>query len=265
MPEKKRYTTVLSIAGSDSIGGAGIQADLKTCTALGCYAMTAITSITAQNTLGVKDFETVSEKMMNLQLEAVCEDIIPDAVKIGMVPTPEIANIIADALEKYQLKNIVVDPVMVSTSGSELSCSPAMKVIVERIFPLATVITPNFTEASTLMDDQEHPTAEDISKKFGDTPVLLKGGHDDANDLLADILYWHGNTRSFVHQRIFTPNTHGTGCSLSSAIACYLAKDMPLPQACGAAIEWLRKALIAGADYDIGHGYGPVNHLFNIL
>lgn len=263
MPEK-HYHTVLSIAGSDSIGGAGIQADIKTCTALGCYAMTAITAITAQNTLGVNGFEPVSHEMMRMQLEAVCEDITPDAVKIGMVPTPEIAGIIADAIEKYNLKNVVVDPVMVSTSGCDLSSSPAVATLAKRVFPLATVITPNLTEAEVLLSSAQ-PSAKALSEAFGGISALLKGGHEDSADEITDTLCMHGQTYDYRHQRIFTPNTHGTGCTLSSAIACGLAKGLSLPDACGEAITWLHKAIAAGADYMIGHGRGSVNHLYNII
>lgn len=264
MPELKHYHTVLSIAGSDSIGGAGIQADIKTCTALGCYAMTAITAVTAQNTLGVLAFEPVSERLMRLQLKAVCSDVRPDAVKIGMVPTPEIANIIADAIEEYRLRNIVVDPVMVSTSGCGLSSSPAIAALAERVFPHAALITPNLAEGAALLGGRA-PDAKELSRAVGGVAVLLKGGHLEDSDILTDILHFQSRDYEYSHPRLLTPNTHGTGCTLSSAIACALAQGMPLPQACGLAIQWLHKAIASGAGYAIGHGHGSVNHLHNIM
>ncbi|MCD8387374.1 MAG: hydroxymethylpyrimidine/phosphomethylpyrimidine kinase [Bacteroidales bacterium] len=291
----KKYTTVLSIAGSDSIGGAGIQADIKTCCALDVYAMTAITAVTAQNTCGVVSYQSVGAKLLAEQLEAVCSDVMPDAVKIGMVPDADCANAIADAIEKFQLKRIVLDPVMVATSGDALSDSSAIAVLAKRVFPLATLITPNLPEATALFSHrgqvpvgeqgshadlspvgEEAPFRETVDRFFspfipkGITPsaiaslygwigVLVKGGHGDGR-VLVDRLWWKGTECEFRHPLVDTVNTHGTGCSLSTAIACFLAKGEDVPQAVERAIDWLQHAIAAGADYELGHGHGSVRH-----
>ncbi len=256
------YHTVLAIAGSDSIGGAGIQADIKTCCSLRAYAMTAITAITAQNTLGVNSYRAVGPHMLKAQIEAVCTDVMPDAVKIGMVPDAESAQAIADTIDHFDLSNVVVDPVMVATSGHALSDGSAISVLAERVFPKAAVITPNLEEARILMGDiaPDVPQASWglwLAEKYHCQAVLVKGGHQQGQQL-TDILVDRGETLSFTHAKIDTQNTHGTGCSLSSAIACGLAEGMDLRQAVERAVDWLQGALKAGKDYSLGHGHGPL-------
>lgn len=255
------YIKVLSIAGSDPSGGAGIQADLKTCCAMGCYGMTAITAITAQNTLGVRDFVAVSPEMLRTQIEAVCDDIRPDAVKIGMVPSAEAADVIADMIEKYSLERVVVDPVMVSTSGHSLSEGSAIDTLSRRVFPLASVITPNLPEAKAL--GSTDPSA--LASIYQCASVLVKGGHSTDHDNMVDLLWSDGVLHEFPVAYVDTPNTHGTGCTLSSAIACQLAMGKSVVEACAVAIDWLGKAIRSGANFKLGHGHGPVNHLFNII
>ncbi|MDE7375977.1 MAG: bifunctional hydroxymethylpyrimidine kinase/phosphomethylpyrimidine kinase [Muribaculaceae bacterium] len=255
------YIKVLSIAGSDPSGGAGIQADMKTCCAMGCYAMTAITAITAQNTLGVRDFVPVSPEMLRAQIEAVCDDIRPDAIKIGMVPSSEAAGVIADMIEKYSLERIVVDPVMVSTSGHNLSEGSAIETLVRRVFPFASVITPNIPEANALGSD--NPAT--LASMYNCPGVLVKGGHSAHHNNMVDLLWSDGSLHEFPVTYVDTPNTHGTGCTLSSAIACQLAMGKNVADACASAIQWLGVAIRSGANYKIGHGHGPVNHLFNII
>lgn len=255
------YIKVLSIAGSDPSGGAGIQADLKTCCAMGCYGMTAITAITAQNTLGVRDFVAVSPEMLRAQIEAVCDDIRPDAVKIGMVSSADAVNVIADMIEKYSLERIVVDPVMVSTSGHSLSEGSAIDTLSRRVFPLASVITPNLPEAQAL--GSTDPSI--LASICHCASVLVKGGHSADHKNMADLLWSNGSLHEYPIEYIDTPNTHGTGCTLSSAIACQLAMGKDVAEACATAIAWLGKAISSGSNYKIGHGHGPVNHLFNII
>lgn len=266
----KKYPTVLSIAGSDPSGGAGIQADIKTCCAFGVYAMTAITAVTAQNTTGVDSYTAVAPEMLRAQLRCVCSDIMPDAVKIGMVPDADSAHAIADAIEQYQLKNIVLDPVLVATSGDRLSEGNAIDVLKERVFDHADIITPNLPEAEYLMHRYadaklSRPRSCRLAEALGLKRVLLKGGHMEGNLLVDQFydadknLYGLVNLREFEHLKIDTPNTHGTGCSLSSAIACGLATGLDIEAACEQAITWLHGAIISGKDYKIGHGHGPVN------
>lgn len=256
-----KYTTVLSIAGSDPSGGAGIQADIKTCCAMGCYAMTAITAITAQNTTGVRDFVAVSPDMLRAQIEAVCDDIRPDAVKIGMVPSAETADVIADMIEKYSLERIVVDPVMVSTSGHSLSEGTAIAVLAKRVFPRATVITPNLPEAEALGSTDP----AQLTNMYRCASALVKSGHAADHTQMTDLLWSDGALHKFPVEYIDTRNTHGTGCSLSSAIACQLAMGQNIADACQKAISWLGEAIRSGANYNLGHGHGPVNHLFNFI
>lgn len=257
--------TVLTIAGSDCSGGAGIQADLKTMTMNGVYGMSVITALTAQNTTGVSGIMTVMPEFVGQQIDAVFTDIRPDAVKIGMVSSGEIVHVIADRLKKYQAEHIVVDPVMVATSGSKLIGDDAMKVLKEELFPLATVLTPNIPEAEILAgypitcEEDMVKAAKDISAAYS-CSVLLKGGHqtNDANDLLCV----QGNCQWFYGRRIDNPNTHGTGCTLSSAIASNLAKEYSLQDAVKRAKEYISGAL--GAMLDLGAGSGPMNHMFSI-
>lgn len=255
--------TALTIAGSDCSGGAGIQADLKTMTMHGVYAMSAITALTAQNTTGVRAIQESSPNFLKQQLDAIFEDIAPDAVKIGMVSSGELIHVIADRLRYYQAKNVVIDPVMAATSGSALMKNDAVQTLIEELLPLAALVTPNIPEAQVL-SGLAIETKEDMmaaAKKIGDNyhcAVLLKGGHsiNDANDLL----YSEGSYRWFYGKRIDNPNTHGTGCTLSSAIASNLAKGCSLEAAVEKAKEYISGAL--SAMLDLGAGSGPMNHAF---
>lgn len=258
--------TALSIAGSDSCGGAGIQADIKTMTMNGVYGMTAITALTAQNTTGVTGILEVSSEFLAKQMEAVFEDIRPDAVKIGMVASAELIRTIAGLLKKYDAQNIVVDPVMVSTSGVRLLEECAVDTLIEELLPLATVVTPNIPEAEilskTTIKSREAlcASAEKIGKAY-QCSVLLKGGHSvcDADDLL----YQNGTMTWFKGRRIENPNTHGTGCTLSSAIASNLAKGYDLEDAVQRAKDYVSGAL--SAMLDLGRGSGPMNHAYKIM
>ena len=257
--------TALTIAGSDSCGGAGIQADIKTMTANGVYALCAVTALTAQNTLGVTDILESSPFFLEEQLDAVFTDIFPDAVKIGMVSTAALIHSIAEKLKQYHPKHIVVDPVMVATSGARLLQTDAVEALTRELLPLAEVVTPNIPEAEILAGmtitsarDMEK-AAKLISEKYG-CCVLCKGGHkvNDADDLL-----WKDGKGQWFHgQRIDNPNTHGTGCTLSSAIASNLAKGYDLPQAVERAKAYISGAL--GAMLDLGQGSGPMNHMFEL-
>ena len=255
----------LTIAGSDCSGGAGIQADLKTMTTNGVFAESVITALTAQNTTGVFGVFESSPEFVTQQLDAVFTDIYPDAVKIGMVSSAPIIKAIAEGLKKYEAKNIVIDPVMVSTSGSKLLQDDAISTLEDVLFPLATLLTPNIPEAEILSDikinsaEDMTKAAEIIGKKYN-AAVLLKGGHsiNDANDLL----YSKGEFKWFSGKRIDNPNTHGTGCTLSSAIASNLAKGMNLDEAVESAKAYISGAL--AAMLDLGKGSGPMNHAFAI-
>ena len=256
--------TALTIAGSDSCGGAGIQADLKSMTMNGVYAMSAITALTAQNTTGVTAIQEATPAFLQAQLDAVFTDIFPDAVKVGMVSSAGLIHVIAQSLRRYQAKNIVVDPVMVATSGSRLLREDAMDALHKELLPMACVITPNIPEAEILCGhaitssagmDQ---AAREISAAFG-CNVLCKGGHDlnDANDLLYKT---DGTAVWFNGRRIANPNTHGTGCTLSSAIASNLAKGYGLEESVRRAKEYISGAL--AAMLDLGRGSGPMDHAF---
>ena len=257
--------TALTIAGSDSCGGAGIQADIKTMTMNGVYAMSAVTALTAQNTLGVRAVMESTPEFLRQQIDAVFEDIFPDAVKIGMVSSSALIDVIADRLTHFGAKNIVVDPVMVATSGAALMQSDAIGALCEKLLPLAAVITPNIPEAQILSDMEIHTrcdmeaAAELISEKFG-CSVLLKGGHS-VNDA-SDLLYEKGRAFWFEGRRIDNPNTHGTGCTLSSAIASNLAKGHDLHGSVALAKEYISGAL--AAMLDLGHGSGPMCHAFDL-
>lgn len=255
----------LSIAGSDCSGGAGIQADLKTMTMNGVFAMSAITALTAQNTTGVRGIMEVTPEFLAQQIDAVFEDIRPDAVKIGMVSSSELIKTIAERLRFHKAENIVVDPVMVATSGARLIAEEAVETLKEELLPLAAVLTPNIPEAEILAEreirneDDMLLAAKEISQRYG-CAVLCKGGHsiNDANDLL----YSDGEYRWFHGKRIDNPNTHGTGCTLSSAIAANLAKGAELPAAVGKAKDYISGAL--SAMLDLGSGSGPMNHAFDL-
>jgi hydroxymethylpyrimidine/phosphomethylpyrimidine kinase len=260
---RMRMKKVLSIAGTDSCGGAGIQADLKTMTMNGVYAMSAVTALTAQNTTGVMAISEVSSEFLKQQLDAVFEDIYPDAVKIGMVSSAGLIKTISERLRFYKADNIVVDPVMVAASGARLIEENAVETLKQELLPIATVITPNIPEAEILSgmsvsNEVEMLTAaEKISREYN-CAVLCKGGHsvNDANDLL----YADGNYEWFMGERIDNPNTHGTGCTLSSAIASNLAKGYNLSEAVRRSKKYISGAL--GAMLDLGRGSGPMNHAF---
>ncbi|MDM7944362.1 MAG: bifunctional hydroxymethylpyrimidine kinase/phosphomethylpyrimidine kinase [Hydrogenophaga sp.] len=263
----RRYTRVLSIAGSDSGGGAGIQADLKTFAALGCYGMTAITALTAQNTLGVSAIHGVPPEMLKAQLCAVFDDIGVDAVKIGMLHAPDIVRTVAWALKHHGVKQIVLDPVMVATSGDALITPPTVQVLVNELFPLATVITPNLDEAALLLGRpiQAAGELEAAARELlamGARAVLLKGGHLPGDEVADLLVTGDGPVHRFASRRIATRNTHGTGCTLSSAIASYLALGEPLEQAVALARGYILQAIEQGADVVTGAGHGPLNHGF---
>ncbi len=257
--------TALSIAGSDSCGGAGIQADIKTMTMNGVYAMSAITALTAQNTTGVRGIQESAPEFLRQQIDAVFEDIFPDAVKIGMVSSGELIRVIADRLKYYGARNIVVDPVMVATSGSALMKTNAVQTLINELLPLAVLVTPNIPEAQVLsgqtIENKEDmlTVAKQISERYA-CAVLLKGGHrvNDANDLL----YANGEFQWFEGKRIDNPNTHGTGCTLSSAIASNLAKGFDLLESVKRAKDYISGAL--SAMLDLGQGSGPMNHAFDL-
>lgn len=258
--------TALTIAGSDCSGGAGIQADIKTMMANGVYAMSVVTALTAQNTTGVSGIMEVPAEFLEKQLEAVFSDIFPDAVKIGMLSSPEAVICIAAVLKKYKAKQVVVDPVMVSTSGSPLLREEALRVMGQELLPLATLITPNIPEAEVLSgmnvtsDGEMELAAEKIRQRF-QCNVLIKGGHSEraANDYLCG----HDGQKWFYGERIDNPNTHGTGCTLSSAIAANLAKGDSLLHSVEQAKEYITEALQDGLD--LGKGNGPLNHGYSIL
>ena len=257
--------TALTIAGSDSSGGAGIQADIKTMTANGVYAMSAVTALTAQNTTGVYGILESTPEFLASQLDCIFTDIFPDAVKTGMVSSTGLIQVIADKLKQYQARNIVVDPVMIATSGSRLISEEAVEALKSQLLPRAAVLTPNIPEAEVLSgltisgsEDMER-AAREIGERYG-CAVLCKGGHDlnDANDLL----WQDGSCKWFCGRRIHNPNTHGTGCTLSSAIASNLAKGCDLETAVERAKIYLSGAL--SSMLDLGAGSGPLDHLFSI-
>lgn len=256
---------VLTIAGSDCSGGAGIQADIKTITAHKMYAMSAITALTAQNTTGVYGIEEASPEFVGQQIDCIFKDIRPDAVKIGMVSSSKIIEIISEKLIEYKAENIVVDPVMVSTSGSKLLSDEAMNALITKLIPLATVITPNIPEAETLCgfeiknEEDMIKAAKEISKNLNGA-VLVKGGHL-INEAI-DLLYENNSIRWFKAERIDNSNTHGTGCTLSAAIACNLADGKTLDKSIEKAKEYLTGALRAGLN--LGEGSGPLEHTYSI-
>ena len=257
--------TALSIAGSDCSGGAGIQADIKTMTMNGVYAMSAITALTAQNTTGVIAIQESTPDFLKQQIDAVFEDIYPDAVKIGMVASSELICVIADRLRYHKANNIVIDPVMVASAGSSLMKQNAVQTLIQELLPISTLVTPNIPEAQVL-SGLSIETKEDMvtaAKQIGDNyhcAVLLKGGHsiNDANDLL----YTNGELQWFEGKRIDNPNTHGTGCTLSSAIASNLAKGYTLSESVQRAKDYISGAL--AAMLDLGEGSGPMNHAFDL-
>ncbi len=266
-PPTQRYARVLSIAGSDSSGGAGIQADLKTFAALGCYGMTAITALTAQNTRGVAGIHAVPPAFLKAQIQAVVEDIGVDAVKLGMLPTPGSVDVVAWAIEHYRLPNVVLDPVMVATSGDRLIAQETVAALVRELFPRAAVVTPNLDEAALLVghaidgiDALDGATDELLA--LGARGVLIKGGHLSGEEVV-DVLGLKGDARHrYASARIASRNLHGTGCTLSSAIAAQLALGHALPDAVGLARRYVLGAIAAGAEVRTGGGHGPLNHGF---
>ena len=261
------YKRVLSIAGSDSGGGAGIQADIKAISACGGYAATVITAVTIQNTVGVKGVHVIPAEVVEAQIEAVLEDIGADAVKLGMLPNAEIIEAVARQLIRFQVRNIVLDPVMISTSGHRLIDLSAVEAIRERLFPLATLITPNLPEAEYITgikitsEEDFAKVAAAFQNQNYSCSILLKAGHLNASSL-ADYLYTGKEVYSYRYDRIDTPNTHGTGCTLSSSIATFLAAGHPLPDAVDWAEKYIHKAILCGKEYEIGHGHGPVDHFY---
>ena len=264
---KFEYPRVLSIAGSDSGGGAGIQADLKTFAALGCFGMTAITAITAQNTTGVRAIHGLPPQMLRDQIDAVMEDMGAHAIKIGMLHSPEIVRTVAQAIERHALKNVVFDPVMVATSGAVLIDNQAVDVLVRELFPCVAVITPNLDEAGLLVG-RKLTSAEDMAFAAQDLigkgarAVLIKGGHLPGETVIDLLMTQSGEKTWMQAPRIQSPNTHGTGCTLSSAIAAHLALGATLLDAVQLARDYVRGALQAGAEVKTGQGSGPLNHGF---
>lgn len=256
---------LLTIAGSDSSGGAGIQADLKTFSALGTYGMSCICAITAQNTKGVTAIQNIDPEVVTAQLKAVYDDVPPDGVKTGMLSTPEIVTAVADFLETHQGAPVVVDPVMVATSGSVLMKQAAIDVYKKRLFPLASIITPNIPEAEVLTErtirtERDMAAAAKKLMEFGCEAALVKGGHfpGDAVDILCDRTGIH----RFSGRKIRTDNTHGTGCTLSSALAVMLARGMNAEEAAAAAKTYLTGAIAGAVVRSVGHGHGPVDHFW---
>lgn len=263
-----RYIPSLTIAGSDSSGGAGIQADLKTMSALGCYAMSVVTAVTAQNTCGVRAATPISTDMIRAQIDAVLEDIPPKAIKIGMLFDADIITAVADALQDCDVP-IVLDPVMVATSGDRLLDNGAVEALILRLVPLATLITPNLLEAEVLYG-AKISSHSDIQKageqllSHGCQAVLIKGGHTLDKEA-TDYLFTREGQATFTKPRLSSRNTHGTGCTLSSAITAYLAQGEKLHTAIAKAKEYLYQAIKSGELMEIGHGHGPVDHFYSPL
>ncbi|MCM1293659.1 MAG: bifunctional hydroxymethylpyrimidine kinase/phosphomethylpyrimidine kinase [Bacteroides sp.] len=260
----KEYIPVLTVAGSDCSGGAGIQADIKTISAIGCYAMSAITAITCQNTCGVSDVATLSPDIVRKQIDMCCVDIPPLAAKTGMLFNRPTVEAVADAIESNGIRRLVVDPVMVSTSGSLLMEHDAIKAVVDRLFPLATLVTPNRNEAIELTGTEDPRAQADKLREMGCRNILLKGGDYERTDVKVDYLMLENDDELTIltADAVDTRNTHGTGCTLSSAIASYLALGFDIEEACVRGKLFVTRALRAGAKVRIGHGHGPVNHLF---
>lgn len=263
-----KYPIVLSIAGSDSSGGAGIQADIKTMSAIGVFATTAITAITAQNTTGVTAIQGIDPEIVGKQIDAVFSDLRPDAVKIGMLFSKGIIDVVADRLEHHRPRHVVLDPVMISTSGSRLISEDAIDSLKTRLFPLSSIITPNRMEASYLagMDinsTEEAAVAAGRMLQFGGNAVLVKGGHFSDSSMTDFLIDREGNVAHFSGKFVDTVNTHGTGCTLSSAIASYLALGETVHSAVQKAKDYLQNALEKGSGIRTGAGHGPLNHFYN--
>lgn len=268
MEKKYTYPVVLTIAGFDGSGGAGIQGDIKTISALGCYATSVLTALPVQNTCGVKAIHSIPPEIVQLQLQTIMDDIRPDAIKIGMVHSLELVDCIAEMVAKYPEIPVVFDPVMVATSGHRLIEENTINRIVEKLFPLATIITPNLDEASVLIGKQI--TSVNEMRVFGTTiiekgcrHVLLKGGHLSTPTLTSILFDQKGIMAEYISEKIETNNMHGSGCTLSSAIAAGLAQGKTLPEAVAQAQHYVHRAIQEGADVSIGKGNGPLNHFFD--
>lgn len=267
---KKMYTypSLLTIAGTDPTGGAGIQADLKTFAALGCYGMSVVTALVAQNTCGVREIHSIPPDFVRAQLLAVLEDIRPDAIKIGMVHSVELVNVIADVLKEYQDIPMIFDPVMISTSGHRLIERDTIEAIKTKLFPLAALITPNMDEASLLagiqvktLADMQTAAVAIMDMKPG--ALLLKGGHLQSDIITSILVNQVGFIKTFESQKIITNNMHGSGCTLSSAIASFIARGYSLEDAVANAQEYVHNAILYAADAVCGKGNGPLNHSYN--
>ncbi len=266
----KHYPTVLTIAGSDSSGGAGIQADLKTISALGCYGASAITALTAQNTKGVTGILSVPADFLEKQLNAVFSDLTVDVVKIGMLHSGEIMRTIKKALQNFEIKDVVLDPVMIATSGDKLIEDDTIGVLTQELIPLAFLITPNLDEAMLLLNKKTISKSDMLASarellRFGSHAVLLKGGHLDDDQIIDVLVDKNGKEWIYESKKIESENVHGTGCTLSSAIASYLALGYPLHEAVEYAHEYVHQAIKKGRKVRVGNGHGPVNHFFKPL
>ena len=266
----QRYARVLTIAGSDSGGGAGIQADLKTFAALGCYGMSAITALTAQNTMGVQGIHAVPASFLKAQIQSVMDDIGADALKIGMLHEPGIVEVVAWAIDHYNIRQVVLDPVMVATSGDRLIAQETVQILVRELFPRVTVVTPNLDEAQLLLGQaianaQALDAAAQGLLAMGARAVLLKGGHLASDEVVDVLVQVQGPTRRLASTRIPSRNVHGTGCTLSSAIAAHLALGHGLEEAVVLARTFILSAIDQGAQVQTGQGHGPLNHGFSPL
>lgn len=269
--KKKTYHRALSIAGSDPSGGAGLQADLKTFSALRCYGMTAVVAVVDENTVGVTGVHPIPVDFVKGQIRSCLDDIGADAIKIGMLHSSELIIAVHDTLAPYNIKNIVLDPVMVATSGDPLLQAEAVETLRSVLIPAVRVITPNIPEAEILLGEKitgsdALPDAARELSQGGHVSVLLKAGHLDDSNVVADVFYNAETGRTSIHRssRLNTVNTHGTGCTLSSAVAAYLARGLDLDTAVAAAKAYISGAISSGANYTIGHGHGPVNHFHNL-
>lgn len=263
-----RYPSVLTIAGFDGSGGAGIQADMKTISALGCYATSVLTALPVQNTTGVRKIYPIPVEAVSDQIEAILDDVFPDAIKIGMVHTPELVETIVKTLGKYKKVPIVFDPVMVATSGHRLIEKETISTIVQQLFPIASVITPNMDEAAILAGMKvktldEMRTAGERIKTLGCNSILLKGGHQETQTITSLFLDQDHNFHAFHAEKFATQNTHGSGCTLSSAIASYIAQEKDLYSSVELAQNYVYEAIKHGRDVQTGKGNGPLNHFFN--
>jgi len=268
MKNKQNYKKALSIAGSDSGGGAGIQADLKTFSANGVYGTSALTAITAQNTEGVRDIHPVPPEIIESQIDAVMEDIGTDAIKIGMLHSSEVIRTVMHSLQKYKMENVVLDPVMVATSGDKLLQDDAIETLIRELIPAVSVITPNIPEAEIILNKKINTredfkqAAQDLSQT-GAKAILLKSGHFKGDEL-SDIFYLASEDAliEIPFQRVDTKNTHGTGCTLSSAVAAWLARGRSMKEAIQKGLDYTHQAIQEGAHYQLGHGHGPVHHFY---